>query len=208
MKYRFVIFDFDGTLANSFPFFLATINRLADEHGFRHVHPDDVQTLRTYDARQVLRHLGLPVWKVPLVAASFRTRMASDIDNITRFDGVDTLLKALKQKGVFMSLITSNSFQNAQRVLGFQNMAHFSHPQCGTALFGKTAKLKRLLRTMEMAPDDAIYIGDEIRDIEAARMAGMHCGAVGWGYTTLETLRRQQPDHLFNSFEEIVEKLL
>jgi phosphoglycolate phosphatase len=57
-------------------------------------------------------------------------------------------------------------------------------------------------------PTSAIAIGDEVRDIEAARAAGAACGAVTWGYAAPETLRALQPDLLFERMEDIVHALL
>jgi phosphoglycolate phosphatase len=56
-------------------------------------------------------------------------------------------------------------------------------------------------------PSDTICIGDEIRDIEAARTAGMDSGAVAWGYALPSALQAARPTHLFNSIEEMSERL-
>ena len=64
--YQLAIFDFDGTLADSFPWFIGVLNGVADRYGFNRVRPDDVEQLRGYDARQIMRHLRVPSWKLPL----------------------------------------------------------------------------------------------------------------------------------------------
>jgi phosphoglycolate phosphatase len=56
-------------------------------------------------------------------------------------------------------------------------------------------------------PSDAIYIGDELRDAIAAREAGMHFGAVAWGYATPEALLTRSPDHFFREVAEIAPRL-
>ncbi|MCC6778440.1 MAG: HAD hydrolase-like protein [Hyphomicrobiales bacterium] len=70
-------------------------------------------------------------------------------------------------------------------------------------LLGKAAKLRSVVRPNDSDPDRTIAIGDEVRDIEAARAVGLATGAVGWGYATLALLRAQQPDHLFSSIDEM-----
>ena len=72
MKYELVIFDFDGTLADTFPWFLQVVNTLADAHKFKRVEAHEVETLRGYDARMVIKHLGIRWWKMPLVANHLR----------------------------------------------------------------------------------------------------------------------------------------
>ena len=71
MRYDLAIFDLDGTLADSFPFFVSVQNRLAVKHGFRRIDPDEIESLRHHSARELMRHVGLPRWKLPWVARSF-----------------------------------------------------------------------------------------------------------------------------------------
>jgi phosphoglycolate phosphatase len=75
MKYRMAIFDFDGTLADSFPFFVRVINQLAEQHGFKKVDLDLVPTYRQYGARQLMEQVGMPAWKLPFVVKSFTSLM-------------------------------------------------------------------------------------------------------------------------------------
>ena len=63
MRYQLVIFDFDGTLADSFPWFSRIINDVADRFRFKRMAPHEMDTLRTMDARALMRHLGVPLWK-------------------------------------------------------------------------------------------------------------------------------------------------
>ena len=82
-----------------------------------------------------------------------------------------------------------------------------SHYGCGASLFGKAAKFKSVLRRSGYAAAETITIGDELRDLEAARSAGIAFGAVAWGYTRPEALRAHRPDEMFNSVDEICDRL-
>ena len=118
MKYQLVIFDFDGTLADSFPWFVQMVNGIAQRFNFRQVADDEVETLRRMSALQVVRHLRIPLWKIPMIANYVRQQMHQDRAGITRFAGVDEVLAHLHQSGVTLALVTSNSLANVQHVLG------------------------------------------------------------------------------------------
>jgi phosphoglycolate phosphatase len=79
--------------------------------------------------------------------------------------------------------------------------------ECGVSVFGKAVKLRRVLSRNETPPGESIYVGDEIRDIEAAQDAGMAFGAVSWGYNRIEALRAHSPSEVFSSVSEILEKI-
>ena len=207
MKYKLVIFDFDGTLADSFPFFLSTVNALAEKHNFGKVDAAQVQRLRRYDAKRIIDQLGIPLWKVPIVVASFRRSMAKHVDQVPMFAGVTRMLHALSRQGILLSLLTSNSYENVLKILGKDNMSLMVHPQCGTGLFGKSSKLKKILQKTGVSPTDAIYIGDELRDQQAAQADKIDFGAVTWGYTRADALVKHTPTEIFYRIEEIAEKL-
>ena len=202
---RLAIFDLDGTLADSFPWFLRVVNMVAQKHGFRTLHPDDIETLRGKDTRQILDFLEVARWKLPFIARDMR-RMKARAADIALFDGVDAMLAALAAKGIAMALVSSDSEANVRRTLG--GSARFiSHFACGASLFGKAAKFGQVLRRAGIPAELAVAIGDEVRDGEAARKAGVRFGAVSWGYASIAALQRLSPDFVFSEMAEIPVKL-
>lgn len=207
MRYRLAIFDFDGTLADSFPWFLGALNECADRFRFRRIQDHELDTLRGYDARRMSRHLGVSAWKMPLIMRHMRARMAMDIHRITLFAGVDEMLRRLADADVRIAIVTSNSEANVRRVLGPRNAALVRHLECGVSLFGKQPKLRKVLRAAGVPASDAVSIGDEIRDLHASRAAGIAFAAVGWGATRLDALRALAPDAVFERVDEIADWL-
>jgi phosphoglycolate phosphatase len=207
MAYRLVAFDFDGTLADSFGWFVGVMGGVADWYGFRRIDAWDLEALRGFTARQMLAHLGLPGWKVPLVAAHVRQLQARDIDRIALFDGVADMLRRLAGHGIVLAVVSSNAEQNVRRVLGPNVAGLIRRYGCGASLFGKAAKLVAVARQCEVPPAEAIYVGDEVRDIEAARAAGMASGAVSWGYAAPAALLLASPTEMFDAPADVVRRL-
>jgi phosphoglycolate phosphatase len=193
MNYRLAIFDFDGTLADSFPFFMSVFNEIADQHGFRRVDADQAERLRHYGPRDIMRHVGMPAWKLPLASRSFIERMRDNAGRIPLFEGVAETLGALDRHGVELAVVSSNSEQNVRLVLGPDLAALVRQYECGMSIFGKTARIRKVVRRAGVRPEQALYIGDQATDADAARKAGVGFGAVSWGYAPIEALRRCAP---------------
>jgi phosphoglycolate phosphatase len=197
MAIKLAIFDFDGTLADTYPLFAGSLNALAAKHGFRQVAADEMHTLRSLSASQVLGALQIPLWRVPAVLADFRRVMLERIHEIQPFAGVLEALHTLAQRRIALALASSNSLDNVRAVLGPAVLEQFAALECGATLFGKPHRLRRILKQTRGDASATIYIGDEIRDAQAAARLGMTFGAVAWGYTDLEALLRLHPAQVF-----------
>jgi phosphoglycolate phosphatase len=205
--YRLVVFDVDGTLADTFAWLSQALNAIAPRYRLRPIAPEESDRLRELPGRTVLRHLGVTWWKLPPVARALRRRMTEDLDSIRLFPGVGAMLRDLTDAGLVLGIVSSNSQLNVRRILGPENLSMIGYLECGAAIDGKRAHLRRILKAARLAPRAAIYIGDEIRDIEAARGLGMATGAVLWGYNSAQTLRAHAPERVFASMEEIARQL-
>jgi len=203
MAYRLAAFDFDGTLADSFHYFVANVNSLARKHGFREMDPARVEHYRGIDPRELLRQHDVPMWKLPFVAKDFMALMARDVTQVRPFDGIVDALLALSSRGVALAVVTSNSADNVRQVLGEDLMRHVRFMECGASMFGKRRRLERLVRAAGVARQGCIYVGDQSNDAEAARDAGMAYGAVDWGYASPESLSRFAPTLRFRRVEDL-----
>ncbi len=189
MNYRLAIFDFDGTLADSFPFFCSVFNTIADQHGFRRIDTARAGELRHYGVRQMMAHVGMPAWKLPAASKTFIAMMQENAGAIALFDGIADALRHLHAQGVLLAVVSSNAEHNVRTVLGPELSALVVRFDCGMSVFGKTSRIRAVLKRCRVAPGAAIYIGDQGTDAEASRKAGVHFGAVHWGYATIEALR-------------------
>ncbi len=206
--YRLAIFDFDGTLADSFRFFAEVFNELADRHGFRRLAPGEGKELRKLNTREVMKHLDVPMHKLPFIGKDFIAMMRSRRDEIAPFPGAVELLLQLKAAGVELAIVSSNDEDNVAAILGPEATAAVSHFQCGTSIFGKRSHLRKVLKASGVPAKRAIYIGDQATDFEAARAERVAFGAVSWGYGEFGHLRELGPEHAFGEMEDIARLLI
>lgn len=177
---RVVIFDFDGTLADSIGWFFSVLNNVAERFGFKQTTDAERDALRYRSPFEILAALDIPIWKLPSIARHVRVLATQNIEQIKLFSWVGELLLELRANGMMIAVVSSNSAANVRSVLG-SYAELVDHYETGASLFGKCAKFKRTLRTLAVQPPDAITVGDEVRDIDASRQAGIASIGVAWG---------------------------
>ncbi len=207
MKYKLVIFDFDGTLADSFSWLISVTDQVADRYKFKRLDKSQIETLRGYDVKKLIKEYHVPLWRIPLIGNHLRKLMSENIHQIRMIEGKPALLQALADQGAVLAVLSSNSCQNIHQVLGPDNAALIRYYECGVSIFGKPAKIRTLLKKSGLRPEQAILIGDEIRDLEAAKAIPIASGAVSWGFARVEALQARSPSEFFTSVAEIVEKI-
>jgi phosphoglycolate phosphatase len=208
MRYQLAIFDFDGTLADSFPWVMGMMNDVADRFAFRRVGEDELAELRLCDAREIMRRLGVKRWKLPMIARYVRSRMAADVDQIGLFSGASEMLTELSAAGVRLAVVSANGEDTIRTVLGPDNAALIDGFAAGVSLFGKRSKLIKMAKHAGVARSESIVIGDELRDLDAARSAGMAFGAVSWGATLASAHEARGADFIFERMDQIAPTVL
>jgi len=203
LRYDLVVFDFDGTLADSLTWFRTALSDVVEKHGLSPICEARAEALRGMAPKAIMDELGIPTWKLPFIAADVRARAADNIDQITLFDGIADLLHQLRAAGITIAVVSSNGEDAIRQVMGPDLVTHISHFACGAALFGKAAVFRKVIRKAGSTPERTLCIGDEVRDIDAAREAGCGCGAVTWGFATREILKTSAPDFVFGATGEI-----
>jgi phosphoglycolate phosphatase len=205
-RYRLVIFDFDGTLADSLPWFRTSFQETITRFGLTPATPDELESMRGLSARQIMARLNVSMWQLPAIASDMRKRKLAAASEISLFNGIPAMLSDLQRLGIQTAIVSSDSEASIRKVLG-PATALIAGFDCGAAMFGKHWKFRRVARRLGVKPAETICIGDEIRDIEAANAAEMDSGAVAWGFALPSALQAAGPTHMFNSIEEMTERL-
>jgi HAD superfamily hydrolase (TIGR01549 family) len=195
-KVQTIIFDFDGTIANTFDATLRIANELASEFGYRRVKSEDVERLRSSSYREITSELGIAWHKIPRIAARIRKELSRTIGDVATFEGLPQTLSELRGRGLQLGILTSNDRANVERFLGARHLSHFDFVATSASVWGKERRLRSLLRSRKLNVREVAYVGDEVRDIQATKPLGICMIAVGWGYTAASLLAAHEPDHL------------
>jgi phosphoglycolate phosphatase len=206
LRYRLAVFDSDGTLVDSLPWFAKAFNEVCSRHGLKPVSDAEHAELRGLTGMEMLRRLKIPLWRLPKLVAEMRRLMAEHIKEFSLYDGIEESLVKLDDAGVVLGIVSSNSAENVRHILGPKIVARIRYFNCGASMFGKPSKIRALLKAAGVPAREAIYVGDEVRDAEAATKVGMAYGAVAWGYHPIETLRSHAAE-VFHGPCEIGERL-
>jgi phosphoglycolate phosphatase-like HAD superfamily hydrolase len=200
---RYVLFDFDGTLADTFSAGIEILNILAAEFRFRPLPPEEVSLARDLSTRGLMKHLGIPRMKLPHISKRGTEEIGKRIDSIVPLPEMSELIRKLHAMGFRLGILTSNSEANVRAFLKNHDLEVFDFVKSSSKLLGKASVLRRLMREFQLKPREIFFVGDELRDIEAAQETGVHIAAVTWGYNSTPALSEAAPDYLFTKPSEI-----
>jgi phosphoglycolate phosphatase len=207
MRYPLILWDFDGTLADSFGCALRIYNELAEKHGFRRI--DDPEEVRGLSIVAFLRRHNIPIRKVPALVRAVLSAQTGEMAGIRLFPGVGAVLRRLHDAGGRLGILSSNRADNIRACLHANDADRWFDDIHGyQRLLGKARGLRRAVRVAGLTVRDVVYVGDEARDIEAARQAGVRIIAVSWGYQARPVLAAHEPDHLVDLPEQLLDHLL
>lgn len=200
---KYIIFDFDGTLADSKAVFISVYNDIAQKHNYRQIDLENLQYLRTLTITDRCRYLKVPLYRVPFLAGEFLGLYKKSLDQIKLFEGIKEMLETLKSKDFQLAVISSNAENNIRMFLMNNGITSITQVYCSTSLFGKDELIKGFLKKYVLNKDDVLYIGDEVRDIQACKKAGIKVAWVEWGYELVEMAISAGPDYTVRRPDDI-----
>jgi len=205
MKKDVLVFDFDGTIADTFQAILHISNRLSKQFKYKMLDPDEAEYLKDKTLKETIDHLRVPILQLPAILFKARNELHKEIESVQPINGLKEILIQLKAFGFEMGIISSNSRKNVRRFLKSNNLDLFDFISTSSKLWGKNRCIKKTLKMNSINNQDVVYIGDEIRDIVAAKKAGVRVAAVTWGYNSSKALIEQSPDYVVNNPKELID---
>ncbi|GAE25373.1 HAD-superfamily hydrolase [Halalkalibacter wakoensis JCM 9140] len=205
---NYVIFDFDGTLADSRTVFISAWNALADKFKFRKISREDLSSLRKLSIFERMKYLNFPIVKTPFILPDFYRFFRKYSKEISLYPKIKEMLDLLERKGYNIVILSSNSEDVIKDVLQRNSVKNVKKIMSSKAIFGKDQMIRQFLKDHQLKTSEVIYVGDEQRDILACQGAGVKIIWVSWGYDGKELVLEQNPDYLVDSPEEIVEVVL
>ena len=199
MIYRTLLFDFDGTIADTYLYMCEISNQICHEFRYNRIESSDIEFLKGKTSQEIIRYLHVPMLKIPAIVARAKKEYRQSIRSIKVVDRLKETLENLKSRGVRMGVLSSNSQENVSLVLQQHGLDVFEFVHSTSRVWGKHIAPQDLIREQKLSKDEIVYVGDEVRDIIAARKIGIKVAAVSWGYNSRAVLAEHKPDFLLEN---------
>ncbi|KKP24836.1 MAG: Haloacid dehalogenase superfamily, subfamily IA, variant 3 [candidate division TM6 bacterium GW2011_GWF2_28_16] len=207
-----IIFDFDGTIADTLPLCIKCINTFAKEYNY--APSNNIEYFRNKTLEDVIKNdLKLHFYQLPSYGEKLKKMISEQKESIKVFVAINDLITELS-KNYKIGIITSNNQEVVETVLEKSNIKNISfifssndHSTIKKIIYGKSGVITSFLKKNNLNQDQVLYIGDEVRDIQACRKAGVKMAAVTWGYNSKELLEKEKPDYLVDKPLEILKIL-
>ncbi|UKJ46787.1 HAD-IA family hydrolase [Lysinibacillus sp. ACHW1.5] len=202
---KHIIFDFDGTLADSTAVFASAWNTLAQKYKFKGIELKEIDTLKKLSISERSKLFDFPMYKLPMILPQFYKLYRQSLNDVHLFDGMKELLIEIDKRGYKIMIISSNSKENILEFLKMNGIHCVADVLCSNRIFGKDKVMKKFLKEANVDSSDVVYIGDEQRDIVACKKAGIPIIWVEWGYDAKEVVQNDEPEYSVSTPQEILE---
>lgn len=204
---KLVIFDFDGTIADSTLLIVGAYNTYAHAHGLKPI-PDDPaeqEKLRDKGSRELLSELGIRWYQIPFVTHGVRALLREKRLSLAPCSNIVDVLRTLKEEGCSLALLSSSPSYAIDAFVQRYTPELFGEVLANVPLFKKRKALLRTVKKMGFSPSESVYVGDETRDMEAAKQAGLRAVGVTWGANSEKALERAGADEVAERSENLIE---
>lgn len=203
-----IIFDFDGTLADSISLAIRLYNSHLGEFKSLPVQMSELPELRKLGYKKAMKAKNIKARSLPKLIVTLKKEMRESMDEVQPCPGVVGVLKRLKKDGFALGILTSNQTELVNEFLKVHKFPEFDFVVSEKTLFGKEKALRKILKHYELKNSQVIYVGDEPRDVTASRKAIISVIGVSWGLAGRVGFRKNQPDKLVDSADELYESIL
>lgn len=204
MMLKAILFDFDGTLADSKEAFLSAYNELAQRHDFEKMTLEAFDTLKSASMKERCSMLGIPFHKIPFLVGELSKLYQNSLKSIPLMEGTREMLDELSSAGYVLAILSSNEEKNIRVFLKIHGLDCFSTVMCSKKLFAKDRLMRKYLKQNRLLPSQVVYIGDEERDILASRKSGIRVIWAAWGFDGIENVRKAGPDFIADHPEDVI----
>jgi phosphoglycolate phosphatase len=201
---RAIFFDFDGTIADSEHLLLRIYDNFAKKSGWPKLTHKKYMMLRGSTPQEALRWAGVKIWQLPWLVRTGRREYSKHKDEIKLFPYMANTMQQLSDAGWDIYILSSNSQATVQSILADNGIDGKAKVLKSSSLFGKHKVLKSLLRKNRYDCRHSWMIGDEIRDIESAKAAGVNSIGVVWGLQSQSALLKSSPTAVAEKPADIV----
>ncbi|WP_342550876.1 HAD-IA family hydrolase [Lysinibacillus sp. FSL M8-0216] len=202
---KHIIFDFDGTLADSTAVFASAWNTLARKYKFKGIELKEIDTLKKLSISERSKLFDFPMYKLPMILPQFYKLYRQSLNDVHLFEGMKEVLLEIDKRGYKILIISSNSKDNILEFLKMNGIHCVADVLCSNRIFGKDKVMKKFLKESNVSATEVVYIGDEQRDIVACKKAGVPIIWVEWGYDAIEVIQNEEPEYKVTTPEEILE---
>ncbi|MFP2931709.1 HAD hydrolase-like protein [Pyxidicoccus sp. 3LG] len=201
-----VVFDFDGTLADSKDAVIRLYNELARKRGYKELAADNLEELRKLSILERCARMGIPPYRLPFLAVQMGRSLRNVMTSIEFHEGIPELLKELRLRGHPLLILSSNREENIRAFLRHHSAeALVEGIHCSSSLFGKARLLRAMMKQRGLQRHQLVYVGDEHRDVVACKDVGVKVIAVRWGADAEPRLREAGPDAIVERPAEVAE---
>ncbi|CAM4453691.1 HAD-IA family hydrolase [Paenibacillus tarimensis] len=168
----------------------------SQRYGYRKIAAEEVEYMASLTIRDRLKVLQCPLYKLPALLREVKKMYKQEVVTLRSVEGMAAALRILKQDGTHLGILSSNRTENIQEFLDHNGLDEFEYIYTASNIFGKDRALLKLMRERGISASELLYIGDELRDIEACKRLQVHCAAVTWGYDAEDLLAKGDPEYM------------
>ncbi|KOF09796.1 HAD family hydrolase [Planococcus glaciei] len=203
-----IIFDFDGTLADSMPLFMQAWNTYAGQFNYLPVSEKDLAASRNLTIQQRAKKYGFPMHKIPVILPKVYQYFKAHMNEVALFDGIKDMLDALAHNGYRIVIISSNAKENIELFLKQEGIETVSQVLTSSRIFGKDTVIRKYMKQQNVSAEQLLYVGDEVRDIVACNKVAVPFAWVSWGLDGFELIEKERPKFVVHSPQELLDALI